>query len=71
MPETIIVDIPMHCLTTDADDAPTCRTLPLGQNRSTGSMSTEYTVAPAILNSIMARGPRSSNWLIIIIVAPS
>ncbi len=70
-PETITADIPTHRSTADVDDAPTRRTLPSGRNRSTESMSMEYTVAPAILDSIVERGrPRSSDQLIIIIVAP-
>ncbi len=71
-PETITVDIPTHRSMADADDAPMRRTLPSGRNCSTESTSTEYTVAPAILDSIAARGrPRSSDRLIIVIVAPS
>ncbi len=70
-PETITVDIPMHRTTADADDAPMRRTLPSGRNRSTESTSTEYTVAPSILDSITARGRlRCSDRLIIVIVAP-
>jgi hypothetical protein len=72
MPETITINIPTHRLTADADSAPTRRTLLSGRNCSTESMSMEYTVAPAILDSIAARGrPRSSDRLIIVIVAPS
>jgi hypothetical protein len=72
MLETIIVDIPTHRLTADADNAPMCHTLPSGQNHSTESTSTEYTVAPAILDSITARDrPRTSDLLIIVIVASS
>jgi hypothetical protein len=70
MPETIAIDIPMHHLMADADNAPTRCTLLSVQNRSTESTSTEYTVAPAILDSIAARGrPRTSNRLIILIAA--
>jgi hypothetical protein len=70
-PETITIDIPTHRMMADMDDAPTRRTLPSGRNRSTKSTSTEYTVAPAILDSTMARGrPRSSDRLIIVIIAP-
>jgi hypothetical protein len=72
MPETITVGIPTHRLTAIVDDAPTCRTLPLGRNRSTESTLMEYTVTLTILDSIVARcRPRTSNRLIIIIVAPS
>jgi hypothetical protein len=54
-PETITADIPTHCLTANVADAPTRRTLPSGRNCSTESRSTEYTVVPAILNSIAVR----------------
>jgi hypothetical protein len=71
-PETITVDIPTHRLMADAGNAPTRRTLSSGRNRSTESTPTEYTIAPAILDSIAARGrPRSSDQLIIVIVVPS
>jgi hypothetical protein len=70
--ETITVDIPAHRSMANADDAPTRRTLPSGRNRSTESTSTKYTIAPAILDSIAARGrPRTSDRLIIVIVPPS
>jgi hypothetical protein len=71
-PETITIDIPAHRSMANADDVPTRRTLPSGRNRITKSTSTEYTITPAILDSITARGrPRTSNWLIIVIVPPS
>ncbi len=71
MPETITIDIPTHRSTANADDAPTRCTLPLGRNRSTESTSTGYTIALAILDSIVARGrPRTSDQLFIVIVAP-
>jgi hypothetical protein len=71
-PETIAVDIPTHHLTADVDNAPMRRTLPSGQNCSTESTSTEYTIAHAILDSVAARGRlRTSDRLIIIIVATS
>jgi hypothetical protein len=70
MPETITINIPMHRLMADTDNAPTCCTLPSGRNCSAESTSTEYTIAPAILDSIEARGrPRSSDRLIIVIVS--
>jgi hypothetical protein len=71
MPETITIDIPAHRSTANADDMPMHRTLPSGRNCSTESTSMEYTIAPAILDNIVARGrPRTSDRLIIVIVAP-
>jgi hypothetical protein len=70
-PETITINIPTHRSMANAGDAPTCHTLLSGRNRSTESMSTEYTIAPTILDSIAARGrPMTSDWLIIIILKP-